>query len=211
MHLFIKSSFYIIFLGLSLFVSLRLLFRSRRSTSDLLLGLFVLVLGVGEGFHIVPRIIELFTGDTVLYSSAIEIGRVVSSSVILFTYTLLIFFNRMYNDTTESKKIYVILLVLGLIGVLLNVVYKDSVNYSVILLRNLPLMGIGLYVILQLKQSMATDSRFKYLWLALILSLVFTLGFELLSSNYEFFIILMMPKVLMFIWVIVMGMSKRKV
>ena len=212
MHSIIKSSFYIIFLVLVLVVGIKMLINSKGNVLAMIFGLTILVLGVGEGFHILPRILEIFNNDIGTYGPMMETGRFISSISIILVYLLLFRFWKKYYKVTDNTNMEKILLLLGVIGVILSVIFKDSTDYSLIILRNLPIILIGYFVILGYKKQAAitSDKGFKYLWLAMLLSLVFTIAFELLSFNYEFLVILMMPKTLMFIWIVVMGYVAHK-
>lgn len=207
MHSVIKSSFYMIFLVLALFVSVKLLLNSKGNKKIMIFGLLTFLLGIGEGFHIVPRILEIFNSDIDTYGPLMDSGRFISSISIIIVYLLLFWFWRVYYGVTDKKHMEIILLVLGFIGVILSVVLKDSSNFFPIILRNLPTLAIGSIVIYQYKNQATTSPSkgFGFMWLSLLLSLVFTIGFELLSYNYVFFTILMMPKTLMFIWIVLMG------
>ena len=130
----------------------------------------------------------------------IETGRFIASITILFFYILLYkFWSIFYKKEISRNKNYLILF-LGIAGVVLSGILKDNTEYLLVMLRNIPLLVIGLIVILEYKKESIVDTgkSLKFIWLALLLSLIFTVSFELLSTNFEFFIILMMPKTLMF-------------
>ncbi len=212
MHAAIKSSFYIIFLVLALIVGIKMLINSKGNILAMIFGLTILILGVGEGFHIVPRILEIFSSDIGTYGPMMETGRFISSISIIFVYLLLFDFWRVYYRVTNIKKAKMTFMVFAVAGVVLSVILKDSTDTLLIVLRNIPLMFIGYFVILNFKKqaALAPEKGFKFLWLALLLSLVFTVAFELLSTDIEFLVILMMPKTLMFIWIVVMGYNADK-
>ena len=60
MHSIIKSTFYIAFIIISFVVSTNMLLRSKGNKKVKIFGFMVLLLGVGESFHLVPRILEIF-------------------------------------------------------------------------------------------------------------------------------------------------------
>lgn len=206
MHSIIKSSFYIIFLVLSIIVSTKLLLGSKGNVLRKILGITILFLGIGEGFHIVPRIFEIFTHDLEKFGSLIELGRFVSSITILFVYLYLYWFWKTYYKAEDNKVLELTLLILYFIGIALSIIFRDNTGYLLVLLRNVPVLIMGgIIIVLFRKQSNTeTENGFKFLWIALLLSLVFTISFELLHIKIEFLTILMMPKTLMFIWFVVM-------
>lgn len=140
MHSIIKSSFYIIFLVLTLVVGTKLLLNSKGNILVRIFGLTVLLLGVGEGFHIVPRILEIFTSDIGTYGSLMETGRFISSLSIIFVYLLLSWFGKIYYKITDKRYLEIVLLVFGFIGVVLSIVLRNSTDNLLILLRNIPIM-----------------------------------------------------------------------
>lgn len=206
MHSVIKSSFYIIFILFSLGVGTHLLLSSKGNRLKKILGFMLVFLGIGEGFHIVPRLLEIFSSEINKYQSLIETGRFISSITILLFYLILYKFWSMFYEKEISKNRMYIVLLIAVIGVVLSIIFKDNTDYLTVTLRNMPLLALGLVVIIKFKKEslFKAGKSFKYLWLALLLSLVFTISFELLSTNFELFIILMMPKSLMFIWVVYM-------
>ena len=212
MHSVIKSSFYIIFILSSIAVGSQLLLSSKDNRLKKIIGFMLLFLGIGEGFHIVPRLLEIFTSEINKYQSMIETGRFISSIAILFFYLILYWFRSGFYKKEISKNRTYIVLFIGIIGVVLSIIFKDNTEYFLVALRNIPLLALGLVVITEFKKESLVEAGkpFKYLWLALLLSLVFTISFELLSTNFDLFIILMMPKSLMFIWIVYMVFDASK-
>ena len=107
----------------------------------------------------------------------------------------------------KSKKVDYMLLGLGITSFILNAVFKNSEDSLEIILRNIPMIVLASMTIFKLRiQAISKpDQPFKLLWLVLLLALVFTVGFEVLHTTIPFFIILMMPKTLMYIWLVLMG------
>lgn len=207
MHSIIKSSFYIIFLVLAFTFGIKLLLNSKGNKLVMILGLSTLLLGIGEGFHIVPRILEIFANDIDTYGQIIETGRFISSISIIVVYFLLFWFWRVYYKISDKRYLEIVLIVFGFIGVTLSVIFKDSTGYLMVIVRNIPLIVIAAIVIFGYKKQsvLTSDKGFKFMWIPLLLSVVFTLAFELLRFDFDFLIILMMPKTLMYIWVVSIG------
>lgn len=207
MHSIIKSSFYIVFIAISLVAGISMLTSTKGDKKAKLFGFMILVLGIGEGFHLLPRILEIFTHNTTTLEPYINTGRFIASMTIIFVYLILYWFYKVYYKVSNTRNLDIVLYVLAVIGVTISVVLMNSEGTLLIVLRNLPMVIIGSIIALELKKqaSEMTKHPFKYLWLAVLLAMVFTVGFELLSASYPFFIILMMPKTLMYIWLVLMG------
>lgn len=207
MHSIIKSTFYIAFIIISFLVASNMLVFSKGNRKVKIFGSVVLLLAIGESFHLVPRILEIFTSGAENYVDMIETGRFIASLSIVLVYILLYWFWKVYNEASTSSKLDIVLVILGMISLSLSVILQSSSETIFIFFRNLPMLVIGAIVVFHTKKrnSKAEVQPFRFLWLALLLSLLFTIGFELLSIPYPFFIILMMPKTLMHIWLVVMG------
>ena len=207
MHSVIKSTFYFVFIIIALFTSITMLTNAKGDRRISIFGLIVLFLGIGEAFHLVPRIIEIFTGNTENLQPYIDYGRVISSISIIFVYLFLFWFWKIYYKVSSPKNVDVALITLGVIGIVLSVILKSTDYTYMILIRNLPTIVIGTIIVYYFKRSSLsiTKDSFRHLWLAVSLGLVFTTGFELFSSSYSFLIILMMPKTLVYIWLVLMG------
>jgi len=212
MHSIIKSTFYIAFIIISFVVSTNMLLRSKGNKKVKIFGFMVLLLAIGESFHLVPRIMEIFTSGTDNYTKLIETGRFIASLSIVFVYLLLYWFWKVYNRVSSLNIHNIGLVVLGILSLSLSVIFHDTSNTILVFLRNLPTLVFGALVVLQIKNlnSDTNTQPFKYLWIPVLLALVFTVSFELLSIPYPFFIILMMPKTLMNIWIVVMGYMAYK-
>jgi len=207
MHTIIKSGFYIIFIIISCIAGIHMLIKSNGDKKVTIFGLMVLLLGVGESFHLVPRIFEIFSNSSKDYGAMIETGRFIASLSIIFVYYILFWFCNVLCNTSPTKKRNITLIILGILSIAVSILFWNTDDTLFVLLRNVPTIVIGLLVVVYFngQTSSILNHPFKYLGLALILSLLFTIGFELLGQDYPFFIILMMPKTLMYIWIILMG------
>lgn len=207
MHSVIKSSFYILFITISFLAGTTMLVKSKGDKRIKIFGTLVLFLGAGESFHLIPRIIEIFTNNSDILESYINTGRFIASISIIFVYLFLFWFWKVFYKETYSKRVDVILLFLSFIGVILSVVFKSSDEILLIMLRNLPTLLIVFIIVYYYKKvvSKKSDNPFKLVWLLVLLGTLFAIGFELLSNNFSFFIILMMPKTLVYIWLVLLG------
>jgi len=120
---------------------------SKESRFKRILGFAILFLAIGEGFHIVPRILEIFSTDVDKYQSIIEIGRFVSSITILFFYLMFYRFWSVFYKRQLSKNSSYVLILTGIVGVILSIFLKDNTEFYFVVLRNIPLLVIGLFVI----------------------------------------------------------------
>lgn len=212
MHVIIKSTFYILFILISLFVGVNMILKSKGDKKVKLFGTTVLVLGIGESFHIVPRIMEIFSDDSNNFDTLIENGRFISSIAIIFFYLLLLWFLKLISNLSATKKLDNSIFALSIISIIISVILKNSIDTLSVMLRNLPMLLIGLLIVFNYRKALiaSNDKSLRYFWLTILLTLVFTVSFELLSPVYPFFIILMMPKTLVYILFIYIGYTSFK-
>ena len=98
----------------------------------------------------------------------------------------------MLCNTSPTKKRNITLIILGILSIAVSILFWNTDDTLFVLLRNVPTIVIGLLVVVHFNRQTSSilNHPFKYLGLALILSLLFTIGFELLGQDYPFFIIL---------------------
>ena len=109
MHSVIKSMFYIAFIIISLYVGTTMFTKSNGEKSIKLFGFMVLFLGIGESFHIVPRVLDIFSFDIENIQQYIDTGRFIASISIIFVYLILIWLWKVYYEVNTTKNFNIIL------------------------------------------------------------------------------------------------------
>jgi hypothetical protein len=78
--------------------------------------------------------------------------------------------------------------------------------------RNIPFVFLGAVIIglFYRKTKEQRDRPFRFMWLAISLSFIFYLPVVLFAGSYPLFGLLMIPKTLMYVWIIWMGYSQSR-
>ena len=168
-----------------------------------LLGITALLLGFGDSFHLIPRILSIMKDDATRYYKALGIGKMITSISMTIVYVLLW---QMILKYTTIPQIYTYI-IYGLAGI--RIIFcllpnnhwidnKSSDKWNIV--RNIPFMIIGVMVIVGF--YMIKDLGFSYMWILVIFSFLFYIPVVLYSKKIPKIGMLMLPKSCMYIWII---------
>lgn len=195
-------------IGYLLFVIISgiIMIRKSKTKFGLLLGFATVTLGLGDAFHLVPRVMNYFIEtDLTLF---LGIGKLVTSLTITIFYMLLYWAYESYYEK-ESDELNLVLGLLVITRIILCMLpgndwinNNDNLTYAII--RNVPFIIIGITMIyLFYKQRKEKRESFKYIWLLILLSFIFYLPVILLSSKIKMIGMLMIPKTICYVLMIV--------
>jgi len=205
MHSIIKSSFYLIFMVSMLIMGIHMLIANKNNKFYTKFGIMTLILGLGESFHLIPRVLNIFSSD--LFSTELlETGQLISSITIIIVYILLYTLWKDRYNITETKLLNATMYGLGLLSIVMSLTLRNP-SIPLLILRNIPLLLVGIIIIMiySRESKKVSDPYFKLLHLTVLLSLIFYLPVELLENTFEVVVILMLPKTIMYIWMIGIG------
>ncbi len=202
-----ESIFDIFYLCFAISSGYRLLKASNRRKEIRRMGIAVLVLGCGDAFHLVPRILDYWVeGD---FTVALGIGRLVTSVTMTIFYLLL---EHVRVDRYKGEKGRIITKILWLLAIVRialcvfpqNAWTSPDAPVSWGIFRNIPFLAIGVITVILWHRGAKEDSIFRFLYLAVLLSFAFYLPVVLLAHKIPLVGMLMLPKTLMYIWIILM-------
>ncbi len=175
-----------------------------------LAGVMAIVLATGDAFHLIPRIAAVITGrnpkEVLGYGKLITSVTMTAFYVILWHIGLLLFLPRLsWLFTAVVYLLAVSRITLCLLPQNAWCDRKDSANWAVY--RNIPLVLLGLIVAVLFAIYMKTVPALQWLWLAVLLSFVFYLPIVLWSHKKRILYMLMLPKSLMYLWILIMFVS----
>ena len=184
------------------------LIRKANGRKDIrLMGIAALLLGCGDAFHLIPRVLNYwFTGD---YTAALGIGKLITSLTMTIFYVLLeqIRINRYHNDQKQSFTY--LIWILSLMRIALCLFPQNAwtsadapVNWGIY--RNIPFTLIGILTVYLWYKDTKEDKIFRYLNIAVLLSFAFYLIVVLLAHKIPLMGMFMLPKTVMYIWIIIM-------
>ena len=176
-----------------------------------LFGIMSLILVGGDAFHLVPRVLAAINpaGD---YHAAMGIGTAVTSVTMTIFYLILYFiYSIRYKYANKSMTIAMEVLTAARIAHCLfpqnDWTGRAPVEWGIY--RNIPFAVIGLImVLLFFKQK--SDKAYKWMWLAITLSFMFYFPVVLWADVHPMVGMLMLPKTVMYIWMVVMGYKVSK-
>lgn len=205
MHL-MESLFDIAYLGVVIALGIRLLFENSKDAKQY--GLMAIILGIGDGFHLMPRVVSHLTVNGFeKYSAALSWGECITSITMTLFYLLFFwYYCKRSGDENKNKRILIYLLVVVrvILVVLPQNLWGRGGNYMFSILRNIPFALIGLLLIywtwkhrkkegLEYTSILITTSFLCYLPVVLGARFIPTLG------------MLMIPKTIAYVLLVVVG------
>ena len=159
-----ESAFDIIYLLFAIIIGFRIL-RRRKDRIGSLMGSAVLILGVGDAFHLIPRVINYFgSGD---YTAWLGFGKLVTSITMTVFYLLMYrLWLRVYEEK-EDRKLSLAVYALTIIRILLCLLPQNGWlqnNGSVLwgVLRNIPFVALGGVIVYLYYRNRAAIPCFRF-------------------------------------------------
>ena len=177
-----------------------------------LFGMMAIILGFGDAFHLVPRIIALCTTGLENYRVSLGIGKLITSMTMTAFYILLYRFWRLRYQVKGYQYISYGIYLLGAIRIVLCLFPQNkwtgvepSLTWGIY--RNIPfvLLGIGIIVLFYLSAKRHQDKQFAWMWLAIILSFAFYIPVVFWVHTMPIIGMLMIPKTCAYVWIVTMG------
>lgn len=193
-----------------------LLLKSKGRKQIRLFGVMALILGLGDSFHLVPRIYALCTDGLGNHREALGFGTFVASISMTIFYVILYHIAKIRYSLKDG---FLTLLVYGLasIRILLclcpdNQWTAENPSFAWEIYRNIPFLMLGiLMIVLYWKEGKKNgDKVFKWMWLAVLLSFAFYIPVVVWVRDFPCIGALMIPKTLAYVWIVLMGMNLLK-
>lgn len=208
----IESIFDCIYLSTVLVSAVLLYISSNIGSERWQFGLMALILGVGDAFHLVPRVYAMWDSKRGNHTAILGIGRQITSITMTIFYIVLwgIGANRYADVVTVPMTIVVCTLAaLRIVLCLLPQNRWMSEKSPLIwgILRNVPFFALGILVMLLFGTGSRTSGGFSFLWLAVLISFVCYLPVVLFAHRTPKVGMLMLPKSCAYAAIILMGFS----
>lgn len=190
-----------------------LLSKSKGRNYIKIFGAMTLILGLGDSFHLVPRILNYWTqGD---YTAALGIGKLVTSITMTAFYLLFEYARRDRYKIKGQKGALTAAWILSAVRIALCCFPQNewtSAEPSLLwgILRNIPFAILGVMTVVLWFKSAKNDKPLKLICFAVTLSFAFYLPVVILSQQISLIGMLMLPKTCMYIWIIVMFIRTNK-
>ena len=182
-----------------------------------LFGWMAVVLGAGDSFHLVPRVIALCTTGLENYTVPLGLGKWVTSVTMTVFYVLLYYVWRQRYQV--SGRGILTAAVCGLAGVRIalcmmpqNQWLSAEASLSWGIYRNIPFALLGLLVIVLFYHSAREhkDRAFRWIWLTIVLSFGFYIPVVLWADAVPMIGMLMIPKTCAYVWTVLIGYFAMK-
>ena len=176
-----------------------------------LAGVMSLVLGLGDSFHLIPRVYALWTGGTAEHVAILGIGKLITSITMTLFYMIMYYVWRGYYEVEGRKPVTYSMWALAILRIALSVLPQNewlSPNPSLLfgVLRNIPFTAMGILMIILFYQETRRTGKqaFRHMPLAITLSYGFYLPVVLLAGIYPIVGTLMIPKTMAYVWAVLM-------
>ncbi|WP_290139785.1 hypothetical protein [uncultured Dubosiella sp.] len=182
-----------------------------------LFGWMAVVLGAGDAFHLVPCAIALCTTGLDHYTTALGIGKWITSITMTVFYVLLYFVWRKRYAIRQHNGLSALVYSLAGLRILLCMLPQNEwlsarppLLWGVI--RNIPfaLLGLLIIVLFAYKVKQTNDKPFHWMALTIVLSFAFYIPVVLWAEQIPAIGMLMIPKTCAYVWTIWIGYRAMK-
>ncbi len=200
-----ESAFDVIYLLFAIVSGCVMLSKAKNQTEKLM-GTAALVLGCGDAFHLVPRVLNYFSDADL--TAALGVGKLVTSVTMTVFYLLLWYVWLGYYREREKRSVTVLLWILSAARVILCLFPQNGwlsnsggVTWGVI--RNVPFVLLGGAVCTLYFRKRKEDRLFAPVWLYILLSFLFYIPVAVGAGLVPMLGMLMLPKTVCYILLIV--------
>lgn len=207
-----ESSFDIVYLIIAVVLGIMMISKSKNKLSKMM-GITTLVLGCGDAFHLVPRVLNYFVDyDFTMY---LGVGKLVTSITMTVFYIFMYYIYLENYEIKENKLVTYSVWGLSLVRVVLclfpqNNWLTDSSPLFWDILRNIPFIILGgLIVVLYFKKK-KEDNTFKNVYLLVTLSFLFYIPVVVGAGSIPMLGMLMLPKTICYVLIMFVFNKKLK-
>ncbi len=199
-----ESAFDILYLLFAI-VSGVIILRRARNNTEKDMGLAALILGCGDAFHLVPRVLNYFVAAD--FTAALGIGKLITSITMTVFYLLLYYVWLGYYREKENRGLTVCIWSLTLIREALclfqqNRWLENSSDMTWGIIRNVPFVILGAMVCFLYWKNREKDRTFRFVWLYILLSFLFYIPVAVAAGIAPILGMLMLPKTICYILLI---------
>lgn len=207
-----ESIFDVLYLIFAITAGVLLLVKSK-TKSGKAMGLAALLLGAGDAFHLIPRVLNYFIeGD---FAAALGVGKLVTSVTMTVFYVLLYYVWIVRYREKYSVTLSVVITVLAAVRIVLCAFpqngWFDNTNSLVwSIVRNVPFAALGGIVCFLYFKKRKEVKCLSPIWVYVLLSFAFYLPVAVGASYVPLLGMLMLPKTVCYILMIVAFLSDVK-
>lgn len=209
-----ESTFDVLYLVFAILTGIVILLR-RKNRNDVLMGTAALVLGIGDSFHLVPRVLNYFIGKDLTWF--LGFGKLVTSITMTVFYILVfLLYKGVYKkDDKSTETTGIILYILAALRIAICLLPgnnwftgEGTVLWGV--LRNLPFIVIGAIIVCLYFKVRREDKYLKRLWLYTSLSFLFYIPVAVFAPLLPMLGMLMLPKTVCYVLMLISFIRKQR-
>ena len=209
-----ESSFDILYLLFAIVSGCVILFRSRSKTEKMM-GFAALILGCGDAFHLVPRVLNYFVDAD--FTVALGVGKLITSVTMTVFYLLLYYIRRDVYGETPSRGLTACVWALSAVRIALclfpqNGWLTNTAPLTWSILRNIPFVILGAIICALYFKKRGEIKPLRPMWVYILLSFLFYIPVAVGAGFVPMLGMLMLPKTVCYILMIVafLRMTGRK-
>lgn len=217
MQAIIETLFDVCYLVSVIMIGIRMVKSSKNSRQFKLFGWMAIVLGAGDSFHLIPRMIALCTTGLENFTVALGLGKWITSVTMTLFYVLLYYVWRERYEIKGQKNLTTAVYLFAAIRIALCMMPQNNwlsadAPLSWGIYRNIPFAVIGLITIVLFYTSAKqnNDTAFKWMWMTIVLSFGFYIPVVLWANTIPMIGMLMIPKTCAYVWTVVIGYNAMK-
>lgn len=199
-----ESTFDILYLVFAIAGGCLMLAKARNRTEKQM-GLAALVLGCGDAFHLVPRVLNYFMDAD--FTAALGIGKLVTSVTMTFFYMLMYSVWLGIYRETGKRNVTAAVWILAAVRILLcafpqNGWAQNSSGMAWGIIRNVPFAALGAVICVLYYRKRNENKRFRPVWIYILLSFLFYIPVAVGAGAVPILGMLMLPKTVCYILLI---------
>ena len=166
------------------------------------MGLSALVLGCGDAFHLVPRVLNYFVDAD--FTESLGIGKLVTSVTMTVFYVLLYYVWLGYYYETKHNETTAAVWILAAVRIALcafpqNGWLQNSSDMTWGIIRNVPFVALGALICVLYFRKRNEGERFKPVWICILFSFLFYIPVAVGAGAVPMLGMLMLPKTVCYI------------
>ena len=170
-----------------------------------LMGTAAVVLGAGDAFHLVPRVLNYFTDSGL--TAALGVGKLITSVTMTVFYVLLYFIWAEYYRKQYHKSLTASVWALAAVRIILclfpqNGWLENSSDMTWGIIRNIPFVILGGTICLLYFRQRQREAVFSTMWIYMLLSFIFYIPVAVAAGTVPMLGMLMLPKTVCYILMI---------
>ena len=200
-----ESTFDILYLLFAIISGLLILTKAK-SKEERLMGLSAIILGAGDAFHLVPRVLNYFIDSD--FTVALGVGKLITSITMTVFYCILY---HLWMEVYGEKEVRSLsFTVWGLAGIRIalclfpqNGWFTNSSDMTWGIIRNIPFLILGILIMVLYYKKRKEEKTFSLIWLYILLSFLFYMPVAVGAGDLPILGMLMLPKTICYILMIV--------